>query len=441
MFGEPGGRRGRVPPRHPARGRGAAPGTPPAGGDPARRGGGLAGGRHAARRRRRRAVARSATTASGSSTRSATDERPVYVVGERRRAATSSTATASSGAAGDDPLDRRAERSLGADELADAHRRVAGLRPRSGHHSPVPTRPERLRSSRPRASPAAWLLCLSLPPFGFWPLAVVGLVVLDRLIADQPARVRFRRGWLVAMGCFVPVARLDDRAHRAGLRRSPARPTRGCSAPASRPLRPGAGAGWPSPARGRSPSCCAGRGPSAACRSPTSPSARWPGPLAAVLRVGGSLLLVLVHGAGRPGRRRRGPAGAWRPRPVALALGRPAGRAVGGGPAGHAVGTRRGRARAGRRASRAPARPTTSVIEVFERHVEATDLVEPPVDLVVWPEDVIDTDGPFVDDPWADVVGELAARARRADDRRHGRGRRARALPQRGGARRRRRAR
>ena len=48
------------------------------------------------------------------------------------------------------------------------------------------------------------------------------------------------------------------------------------------------------------------------------------------------------------------------------------------------------------------------MIEVFERHLEATELVEPPVDLVVWPEDVIDTDGAFVDDPWADVVGELA---------------------------------
>ena len=38
---------------------------------------------------------------------------------------------------------------------------------------------------------------------------------------------------------------------------------------------------------------------------------------------------------------------------------------------------------------------------MFERHVDATELVEPPVDLVVWPEDVIDTDGAFVDDPWA----------------------------------------
>src|SRR3546814_16384733 len=38
----------------------------------------------------------------------------------------------------------------------------------------------------------------------------------------------------------------------------------------------------------------------------------------------------------------------------------------------------------------------------------ATEDVEPPVDLVVWPEDVIDTDEAFVDDPWADVVGALA---------------------------------
>ena len=50
-----------------------------------------------------------------------------------------------------------------------------------------------------------------------------------------------------------------------------------------------------------------------------------------------------------------------------------------------------------------------SVVDVFERHVDATELVEPPVDLVVWPEDVIDTDADFADDPWADVVGDLAA--------------------------------
>src|SRR5690606_4658639 len=51
---------------------------------------------------------------------------------------------------------------------------------------------------------AGLALCLSLPPFGFWPLAFVGLAVLDRLIADQAQRARFARGWLVAMACFLP---------------------------------------------------------------------------------------------------------------------------------------------------------------------------------------------------------------------------------------------
>jgi apolipoprotein N-acyltransferase len=44
----------------------------------------------------------------------------------------------------------------------------------------------------------------------------------------------------------------------------------------------------------------------------------------------------------------------------------------------------------------------------FENHVAATALVRPPVDLVVWPEDVIDTEGAFVDDPWFDTVADLA---------------------------------
>ena len=34
----------------------------------------------------------------------------------------------------------------------------------------------------------------ALPPWGWWPLAFVGLVGLDRLIADRPPAARFRRG-------------------------------------------------------------------------------------------------------------------------------------------------------------------------------------------------------------------------------------------------------
>src|SRR3546814_14141271 len=76
-------------------------------------------------------------------------------------------------------------------------------------------------------------------------------------------------------------------------------------------------------------------------------------------------------------------------------------------PAGHAVGTAevafvQGGGKQGTRKSE------TGVVDVFERHMAATEGVEPPVDLVVWPEDVIATDEAFVDDPWAAVVGALA---------------------------------
>ena len=47
-------------------------------------------------------------------------------------------------------------------------------------------------------------LCLSLPPWGWWPLAFVGLVGLDRLIADQPFGARLARGYGVALTLFLP---------------------------------------------------------------------------------------------------------------------------------------------------------------------------------------------------------------------------------------------
>jgi apolipoprotein N-acyltransferase len=55
-----------------------------------------------------------------------------------------------------------------------------------------------------RAVVAGLLLAASLPPFGWWPLAFVGLVMLDRLIADQPVWSRLRRGWLVAAAMLFP---------------------------------------------------------------------------------------------------------------------------------------------------------------------------------------------------------------------------------------------
>jgi len=49
-------------------------------------------------------------------------------------------------------------------------------------------------------------LCIaaSVPPWGWWPLAFVGIALLDRLIADQPWKRRFRRTWLVAAAWLFP---------------------------------------------------------------------------------------------------------------------------------------------------------------------------------------------------------------------------------------------
>ena len=58
----------------------------------------------------------------------------------------------------------------------------------------------------------------------------------------------------------------------------------------------------------------------------------------------------------------------------------------------------------------------TGVVVPFENHVAATALVRPPVDLVVWPEDVIDTRGAFVDDPWYADVAALARGLRALKD-------------------------
>jgi apolipoprotein N-acyltransferase len=130
------------------------------------------------------------------------------------------------------------------------------------------------------------------------------------------------------------------------------------------------------------------------------------GPLAPVLRVGGAVLLLavtLVVGQAFAAAFCR----AWRPAAglAAIAVALVVGSAL--APKGHDVGTAevalvQGGGEQGTRKS------DTGVIDVFERHVAATGDVEPPVDLVVWPEDVVDTPGFLPTDPWGDVIGDLA---------------------------------
>ncbi len=249
--------------------------------------------------------------------------------------------------------------------------------------------------------------CLSLPPFGFWPLAFVGFVGLDRIVADRPRRGRFLRGWLVALALYVPGLLWMEALTLPGYLIA-------CVAYAGM-LAVGIAAAPGGP----------GRWPALAGTWTLAELLRWSwpfggvplttlsigqvaGPLAPVARVGGSLLLLtvtvltgqavaaLVRGRARPA--------AALLAVVLVALG-----VAAGAPQGHDVGEVtvalvQGGGEQGTR------KEETGVVVPFERHVRATDLVEPPVDLVVWPEDVIDTDGAFVDHPWSRIVGNLARR-------------------------------
>ncbi len=268
-----------------------------------------------------------------------------------------------------------------------------------------------LRSERARVAllcvGSGLLLCASMPPWGFWPLAAPAFLGLDRLLADQPRWPRFRRGWGTALALYLPglfwmhsltlpgyliACALYAAMFGVATALVP-------SGPARWPALVGAWTlvelwrwSWPF---GGVPLASLAVGQVA-------------GPLAPVARVGGSLGLVAVTvlagqalaAAVRGWGRAAAAMGAVVLAVVLVAMGAPRGHDIGsaevalvqgGGP----QGTRK---------------EETGVLVPFQNHVEATRLVRPPVDLVVWPEDVIDTPGDFVDDPWAGVVGALARR-------------------------------
>src|SRR5207342_2560817 len=51
---------------------------------------------------------------------------------------------------------------------------------------------------------AGALVAASLPPWGWWPLAFVGIAILDRLVAERPWRSRFARTWLFGLAWMGP---------------------------------------------------------------------------------------------------------------------------------------------------------------------------------------------------------------------------------------------
>jgi apolipoprotein N-acyltransferase len=259
-----------------------------------------------------------------------------------------------------------------------------------------------------RAALAGLLLAASLPPWGWWPLAFVGLALLDRLIADQPVWTRFRRGWLVAAALLFPtmswlisftapgyVIAASYYAALFGLACMACPPT----APGRWIVLPGA---WMLAEGGR------GRWPFGGVPVSRLAMGQVSSPLVSVVRIGGPLLLdlatVVVGMALAAAIARR-----WRW--AGASLGFVAVIVVVGvvAPGGHDIAPLRiaavqGGGPQGTRFFDAEAQL------VFERHVEATALVHTPVDVVLWPENVVNIEGRVTNNA---IGAELSAIAKR----------------------------
>jgi apolipoprotein N-acyltransferase len=255
---------------------------------------------------------------------------------------------------------------------------------------------------------AGLAIAASVPPWGCWPLAFVGVALWDRAIADASWLARGRRSWLVgvtwllpsmvwmwdltAPGYLVAVVAFATYFAVAAAMVPPAAPARWIGLPAAIVL--AEIARWTLPFGGVPLSTLA----MSQAAAPVGQTAR----LGTAIFVSGVVAVGGVALAAAASRR-------WRAAGVGvavvatmtvLALVAPRGSDVapltfalvqGGGPQ---------RTRAA----------TTDEREVFERHVAATDDVTTPVDLVVWPENVVAVEGPLGDTGEGDEVVELARR-------------------------------
>jgi apolipoprotein N-acyltransferase len=244
------------------------------------------------------------------------------------------------------------------------------------------------------AASSGLLIAAALPPWGWWPLAFMGMASFDRLIAEQPPRRRFQRAWfavvcwlapgmlwmwdltapgfLVAVAVFAAFFGLAVAGVPAGVGRRLALPGAFVLAEALR---------W--------------RWPFGGVPLATLPMTQVSSPLAPVVRTLGALLLVAlvvaIGGAVSALARREWFAPVVVGATVAVAC---IWAAV--APSGHVL----------RRIDVAlvqgggPQRTRADITEnpiVLQRHVDATKLIDGPVDLVLWPENVVNPESVPVD--------------------------------------------
>jgi apolipoprotein N-acyltransferase len=253
------------------------------------------------------------------------------------------------------------------------------------------------------------LVALSLPPWGWWPLAWLGVGLLVWRLDGQSWRRRALLGTAFGLGEYVVglwwmgefnriggfLSMIGESAFLAvGLALVPAH-RRHWAAPIGVP----AALLLVEAFRDRFPF---GGVPMAGLAF-----GQVDGPLAPAARVGGALLvlgLAAAAGAALAQAAARRPALAAALGALTALLAAAGLVAPDGGPAQHAVHIAVVQG-GGRRGFRAIA---SNAQDVFDRQLRASEKIRPPVDLVLWPEDVIDVDVPVAQTNQAAAVGALA---------------------------------
>ena len=260
-----------------------------------------------------------------------------------------------------------------------------------------------------RSLAAGLLICFALPPWGWWPLAPVGIALWLAELGGRSTSRRFAVGYMVAVGWFAPSTlwmwKLTAPGYVLSVTVFWGLMVGAVSAACPRDRRrllvlPALVVAfewfhWHAPFGGVPLSVLAltqGRGP-----------------LLPAARVGGALLvggLVAVLGVAlylAAWERRWKESAAVVAGVAVLAL---AGTAV---PLGRPVRTERVAAVQGG-GPQGTRFAQSDVVSAFNRSMEATRKVQPPVDLVVWPEDTVNIESPFAVNAWKTDIAREAAR-------------------------------
>jgi apolipoprotein N-acyltransferase len=278
--------------------------------------------------------------------------------------------------------------------------------------------PRRGRIALPSLA-AGILLALSLPPWGWWPLGLVGAALFYWRLGDLALRPRIWSGWLTGLGCFA-----------IGLAWARAFNWYGALVlVVIEALFFAAAAACTPPDRGRAPAFVG------ACTLAEAVRMGWPfgglplggaflgqadGPLLQLARLGGPLLMTagiyaggvalatLTTWAQARTRARPAPAvlGALAVAAGLVALVLAGALAPDGGRPLRSVQAAIVQGGGARGVSKEEISPTS----VFQAQLAASEGVraDPPADLVLWPEDVVALDGPLVGSPEAALLSGLA---------------------------------